>query len=92
MEDVRLNFDDLLDNVESPQEPNEDEDLQNPEELQEPEELEEPESPEESEESEESEELREPVLRVRYKPAQAKLMADFFKKNNIQFEFIKTDF
>ena len=37
MEDVRLNFDDLLDNVESPQEPNEDEDLQNPEELQEPE-------------------------------------------------------
>ena len=55
MEDVRLNFDDLLDNVESPQEPNEDEDLQNPEELQEPEELEEPESPEESEESEESE-------------------------------------
>lgn len=44
------------------------------------------------EESEESEELRERVLRVRYKPAQAKLMADFFKKNNIQFEFIKTDF
>ena len=41
---------------------------------------------------EESEELRERVLRVRYKPAQAKLMADFFKKNNIQFEFIKTDF
>ena len=40
----------------------------------------------------ESEELRERVLRVRYKPAQAKLMADFFKKNNIQFEFIKTDF
>ena len=49
-------------------------------------------SKEESEESEESEELRERVLRVRYKPAQAKLMADFFKKNNIQFEFIKTDF
>ena len=44
------------------------------------------------EESEESEELRERVLRVRYKPAQAKIMADFFKKNNIQFEFIKTDF
>ena len=41
---------------------------------------------------EESEELRERVLRVRYKPAQAKLMADFFKKNNIQFEFIKTAF
>ena len=41
---------------------------------------------------EESEELRERVLRVRYKPAQAKLLADFFKKNNIQFEFIKTDF
>ena len=41
---------------------------------------------------EESEELRERVLRVRYKPAQAKLMADFFKKNNVQFEFIKTDF
>ena len=41
---------------------------------------------------EESEELRERVLRVRYKPAQAKLMADFFKKNNIQFEFIKTNF
>ena len=41
---------------------------------------------------EESEELRERVLRVRYKPAQAKLMADFFKKNNIQFEFIKTSF
>ena len=59
MEDVRLNFDDLLDNIESPQEPNEDEDLQNPEELQEPEELEEPESPEESEESEESKESEE---------------------------------
>lgn len=41
---------------------------------------------------EESEELRERVLRVRYKPEQAKLMADFFKKNNIQFEFIKTGF
>lgn len=41
---------------------------------------------------EETEELRERVLRVRYKPAQAKLMADFFKKNNIQFEFIKTSF
>lgn len=41
---------------------------------------------------EESEEFRERVLRVRYKPSQAKLMADFYKKNNIQFEFIKTDF
>ena len=41
---------------------------------------------------EESEELRERVLRVRYKPEQAKLMADFFKKNSIQFEFIKTGF
>lgn len=38
------------------------------------------------------EELRERVLRVRYKPEQAKLMAEFFKKNSIQFEFIKTDF
>lgn len=41
---------------------------------------------------EEKETLRERVLRVRYKPEQAKLMADFFKKNSIQFEFIKTDF
>ena len=41
---------------------------------------------------EEKETLRERVMRVRYKPEQAKLMADFFKKNNIQFEFIKTDF
>lgn len=39
---------------------------------------------------EESEELRERVLRVRYKPEQAKLMADFFKKNNIQFEFLNS--
>lgn len=38
------------------------------------------------------EETRTRVLRVTYKPEQAKLMADFFKKNNIQFEFIKTDF
>lgn len=37
-------------------------------------------------------EVRERVLRVRYKPEQASIMADFFKKNNIQFEFIKTDF
>lgn len=41
---------------------------------------------------EEKETLRERVLRVRYKPEQAKLMAEFFKKNSIQFEFIKTDF
>ena len=37
-------------------------------------------------------ELRERILKVRYKPEQAKLMASFFKENNIQFEFIKTDF
>lgn len=41
---------------------------------------------------EEKETLRERVLRVRYKPEQAKLMGEFFKKNNIFFEFIKTDF
>ena len=41
---------------------------------------------------EKAEEMRVRVLRVTYKPEQAKLMADFFKKNNIQFEFIKTDF
>lgn len=41
---------------------------------------------------EEKETLRERVLRVRYKPEQASLMAEFFKKNSIQFEFIKTDF
>ncbi len=41
---------------------------------------------------EKAEGMRTRVLRVTYKPAQAKLMADFFKKNNIQFEFIKTDF
>ena len=32
------------------------------------------------------------VLRVTYKPEQAKLMADFFKKNNIAYEFVKTGF
>ena len=32
------------------------------------------------------------VMRVTYKPAQAKLMADFFTKNQIAFEFLKTDF
>lgn len=41
---------------------------------------------------EEKETLRERVLRVRYKPEQAKLMAEFFKTNGIQFEFIKTGF
>ena len=38
------------------------------------------------------EETRTKVLRVTYKPSQAKLMAEFFTKNKIQFEFIKTDF
>lgn len=37
-------------------------------------------------------ELRTRVLRVTYKPEQAKLMARFFKENNIQFEFINTGF
>lgn len=32
------------------------------------------------------------VLRVTYKPEQAGLMSKFFKDNNIQFEFLKTDF
>lgn len=41
---------------------------------------------------EKTEELRERTLKVWYKPEQAKLMAEFFKKNNIRFEFIKTDF
>lgn len=35
---------------------------------------------------------RERILRVRYLSSQARLMADFFKKNNIEFEFIKQDF
>ena len=35
---------------------------------------------------------RERILRVRYLPSQAKIMADFFKKNNIEFEFIRQDF
>ena len=38
------------------------------------------------------EELRTRVLRVTYKPEQAKLMASFFSENKIQFEFIQTDF
>lgn len=32
------------------------------------------------------------ILKVTYKASQAKLMADFFKKNGIKFEFVKTDF
>lgn len=62
MEDVRLNFDDLLDNIESPQEPNENEDPQNTEEFQEPEELEESDESEESDEPEEPEESEEPTF------------------------------
>ena len=38
------------------------------------------------------EELRTRVLRVTYKPEQAKLMASFFHENKIQFEFIQADF
>lgn len=41
---------------------------------------------------EDKEELRTRVLRVTYKPEQAKLMASFFRENKIQFEFIRTDF
>lgn len=37
-------------------------------------------------------EVRVRVLRVTYKPEQAKLMAKFFKENKISFEFINTDF
>lgn len=43
-------------------------------------------------EKESKAELRTRVLRVTYKPEQAKLMARFFKENNIQFEFINTRF
>lgn len=43
-------------------------------------------------EKESKAELRTRVLRVTYKPEQAKLMARFFKENNIQFEFINTGF
>lgn len=43
-------------------------------------------------EKESKAELRTRVLRVTYKPDQAKLMARFFKENNIQFEFINTGF
>ena len=41
---------------------------------------------------EKAEEMRVRVLRVTYKPEQAKLMASFFRENKIGFEFIKTDF
>ena len=41
---------------------------------------------------EDKEELRTRVIRVTYKPEQAKLMASFFHENKIQFEFIQTDF
>lgn len=41
---------------------------------------------------EDKEELRTRVLRVTYKPEQAKIMASFFRENKIQFEFIQTDF
>lgn len=37
-------------------------------------------------------EERTKVLRVTYKASQAKLMARFFKENNIKFEFINVDF
>lgn len=43
-------------------------------------------------ESEKAEEMRVRVLRVAYKPEQAKLIAKFFKDNAIQFEFINTGF
>lgn len=41
---------------------------------------------------EDKEELRTRVLRVTYKPEQAKLMASFFHENKIQFEFLNTSF
>lgn len=43
-------------------------------------------------EKEAKEEKRIRVLRVTYKPEQAKLMANFFKENGIGFEFINPDF
>ena len=43
-------------------------------------------------EKENTEETRTRVLRVTYKPEKAKLMARFFKENEISFEFINTDF
>lgn len=41
---------------------------------------------------EKAEEKRVRVIRVTYRPEQAKLMARFFKENGIGFEFINTDF
>ena len=38
------------------------------------------------------EKTRTRILRVTYKPEQAGLMADFFRKNGIAYEFVKTDF
>ena len=38
------------------------------------------------------EEKRTRIIRVTYTKEQAKLMARFFKENNIQFEFVNTDF
>lgn len=45
-----------------------------------------------AEELNKTEEVRTRVLRVTYKPEQAKIMAKFFKENKISFEFIHTDF
>lgn len=44
------------------------------------------------ESKEKDSEVRIRVLRVTYKPSQAKLMASFFRENKISFEFIQTDF
>lgn len=45
-----------------------------------------------SKELNKADDTRTRVLRVTYRPEQAKLMARFFKDNAIQFEFINTDF
>lgn len=42
--------------------------------------------------AEDKEEVRTRILRVTYKASQAKVLANFLKQNNIDFEFIKTDF
>ena len=47
---------------------------------------------EELDEAENTGEMRVRVLRVTYRPEQAKLIASFFKENKISFEFLKTDF
>lgn len=36
----------------------------------------------------EEDEMKEKVLRIRYRPEQAKLLSNFFKENKIEFEFI----